>query len=146
MRPLQELLASCQSQQSGPILSLASPRKRRRTRNESDIVRSAGRASARAKADGRFAKMLVRIVVRSQSVREGTVSDRIRRVPTRGRKLAWRHSCAHHLIGYVMSHPVFDLFVYSMYVCIFSLSLDGSRFLYLLFFPDDPPQFERGEM
>ena len=88
MHPLQELLISCRSQQNGLILSLASPRKRRRTRKEFGIARSAARASARVKADGRFVRTPVRIVVRLRSVREGTVSDRIRRVPTRGRKLA----------------------------------------------------------
>jgi len=88
MHPLQELLTSCQSQQNGLTLSLASPRKRRRTRNGSGIVRSAARASVRVKADGRFAKTPVRIVVKSRSARDGTVSDRIKRVRTRGRKPA----------------------------------------------------------
>lgn len=88
MHPLQELLTSCRSQQNGPILSLVSPRKRRRTRNGSGIARSAARASVRVRAGGRFVKILVRIAVRLRSVKEETVSDRIRLVPTRGRKLA----------------------------------------------------------
>ena len=88
MHPLQELLISCQSQQNGLILSLASPQKHRRTQKESGIARSAARVSVRVRGDGRFVKILVRIVVRLRSVREGTVSDRIRRVPTHGRKLA----------------------------------------------------------
>ena len=88
MHPLQELLTSCRSQQNGLILSLASPPKRRRTRSGSGIVRSVGRASARVRAAGRFVRTLVRIVVRLRSAKEGTVSDRIRHVPMRGRKPA----------------------------------------------------------
>jgi len=132
MHPLQELLTSCQSQQNGLILSLASLRKRPRTRNGSGIVPSAVRASARVKVGGRFAKMLARIVVRPRSARGGTVSDRIRRVPTRGRKRA-SVPFAHRLIpdfsppDYVDPHSVLFLFlfffVYPMYVCIFSLSM-----------------------
>ena len=88
MCPLQELLTNCQSHQNGLSLSLASPRRRRRTRNGSGIARSAARTSARVKAGERFVRTLVRIVVRLRSVREGTVSDRIRHALTRGRKLA----------------------------------------------------------
>ena len=135
MHPLQELLTSCQSQQSGLILSLASPRKRPRTRNGSGIVRSAVRASAKEKEGGRFAKMLARIAVRPRSVKGGTVSDLIRRVRTRGRKITSVPS-AHQLIpdfsppGYVYPHSVFWLFffVYPMYVCV------SSQFIVIVFF------------
>ena len=134
MHPLQELLTSCRSQQSGLILSLASPRKRHRTRNGSDIVRSVGRASARVKVAGHFAKTLVRIVVRSRSAREGTVSDRIRHVPTRGRKLAsvpyarlfssWLHRVPTRFLVF--------LFIPCMYAFPFSPRLD-IVFVFFLF-------------
>lgn len=56
--------------------------------NGSDIARSVALVSVREKADGLSAKTLVRIVVRWQNVKDGIVSDRIKRVQTRGRKLA----------------------------------------------------------
>ena len=88
MQPLQGLLASCRSQQNGLTLSLASPRRHPRTPNGSGIARSAARANARVKADERFVKMLAKIVVKLRNAKGGTASDQIRRVPTRGRKLA----------------------------------------------------------
>ena len=105
MHPLQELLTSCQSQQSGLILSLASPRNRRRTQNGSGIAQSAAQASVRVREDGRSAKVLARIVVRSLSAREGTVSDRIRHVPTRGRNLTFSTLYPNRFPLMVMSCP-----------------------------------------
>lgn len=87
-RPLQELLTSCLSQRNGLTLSPPSPPNRRPTRNGSGIAPSAARASVRVKAVGRSAKTLVKIVVSSRSVKEGTVNDRTKRVQTRGRKVA----------------------------------------------------------
>ena len=116
MHPLQELLASCPSQQNGLTLSPGSPRKRHRTRNGFAIAQSADRASARVKVGVRFAKTLVRIVVRPRSVRGGTVSDRIRRVPMRGRKAASVPFAPPPNFpdfsppGYVASHSVSGLF------------------------------------
>ena len=88
MRPLQELLISCQSQQNDLTLLLASPRKRRPTRNGSGIARSAARASVKVKAEGRSVRTLVRIAVRFLSAKDGIASGQIRRVQTRGHKVA----------------------------------------------------------
>ena len=140
MRPFQELLISCQSQQNDLTLFLASPRKHRLTRNGYGIVRNAVRASVRVKADGRFAKTLVRIVVRLRSVKEGIASDRIKRVQTRGRKLKQlEHSCtyAHHLILWLFSSWLLWFSVYSMYVCI-SLFVRLLICVYSSIFRDDP--------
>jgi len=123
MRPLQELLISCQSQRKGLILSLASPRKRRRTRSGSGIARSAARASARVKADGRFAKTLVRIVVRLRSVKEGTVNDLIRHVRTHGHKLARVILCSppnSPIVPFVTRFSVFFCFLFIP--CMYALS------------------------
>lgn len=119
MRPLQELLISCQLRQSDLTLFLASPRKRRPTRNGSGIVPSVAPASVRVKVDGRSAKTLVRIVVRSRSVKDGIVSGRTKRVQTRGRRVArgpFICAYAHHLISRLFSSwlrcalPCFVLF------------------------------------
>lgn len=120
MHPLQELLTSCQSQQSGLILSLASPRNRRRTQNGSGIAQSAAQASVRVRADGHSARVLARIVVRSLSAREGTVSDRIRHVPTRGRNLTFSTLYPTVSPSWLCRAPLsfWIFFVYSMYVCI----------------------------
>ena len=139
MHPLQELLTSCQSQQNGLTLSLASLRRRPQTRNGSDIVRSAVRASAREKEGGRFVKMLARIVVRPRSARGETASDRIRRVPTRGRKLTSVPS-AHRLIpdfpppGYVVPHSIFWIFFCLSHVCMRFPSLLGRLSISFFFF------------
>ena len=139
MRPLQELLISCQSQRKGLILSLASPRKRRRTRSGSGIARSAARASARVKADGRFAKTLVRIVVRLRSVKEGTVNDLIRHVRTHGHKLARVILCSppnSPIVPFVTRFS--DFFCFLFIPCMYafsSLSLAGHRFLSFVLSP-----------